>query len=64
MDILFIYFIIIEVGENLQNTVIDVERISKQLTSEVIRKNLEDEYISKRNILSKKTKLIVRGREF
>ena len=55
---------IMEVGEDLQNTVTDIGRISKWPTPEVVRKNLEDEYVFKRNILSVKAKLIVRGRGF
>ena len=63
MDILFAHFMIMEIGEDLQNIVTDVGRISEWLTSEVVRKNLEDEYTFKRDILLKKTKLIVRRRE-
>ncbi len=64
MDILLAYFMIMEVGEDLPNTVTDMGRMFEWLTSEVIRKNLEDEYVFKRNILSVKAKLIVRGRGF
>ncbi len=52
-----------EVGEDLQNTVTDIGRISKWPTPEVVRKNLEDEYASKRDTLPKKTKPTARGRE-
>ncbi len=48
---------IMEVREDLQNIVTDIGRISEWLTSEVVRKNLEDEYASKKDILPKKTKL-------
>ncbi len=60
MDILLAHLIIMKVGEDLQNTVTDVGRIFKWPTPEIVRKNLEDEYVSKRDILSKKTKLTVR----
>ncbi len=53
-----------EVGEDLQNIMIDIRRIFEWLTSEVVRKNLEDEYVSKRNILPVKAKLTARGRGF
>ena len=52
-----------KIGEDLQNIVTDGGRISEQLISKVVRKNLEDEYASKRDILPKKTKLTARGRE-
>ena len=54
MDILLAYFMIMEVGEDLQNIVIDVGRMSEWLTPKVVRKNLEDEYAFKRNILPEK----------
>jgi len=43
--------------------VTDIGKISEWLTPEIVRKNLENEYTSKRNILPKKTKLIIWGRE-
>ncbi len=63
MDILLTHLIIIEIEEDLQNIVTDIKKISEWLTSEVVRKNLEDEYASKRDILFKKMKLIARERK-
>ena len=63
MDILLAYFMIMEVGEDLQNIVTDMGRMFKWPTPEVVRKNLEDEYAFKRDILFKKMKLIARERK-
>jgi hypothetical protein len=63
MDILLTYLMILEVGEDLQNTVTDIGRMSEWPTPEIVRKNLEDEYAFKRNTLPVKAKLTARGRE-